>query len=145
MKNWNVGDLVKKGLRSTDGVKFCSLKAEVGANKKKRSKYNSIKTVIDDIEFDSRKEAEYYQELLIAKKANDSKDRVVKIELQVPFVFMHNGISICKYVLDFRVTYDDGRLEFVDVKGYRKGPAYATYRIKKKLMKAFFNIDIKEI
>lgn len=52
-----------------------------------------------------------------------------------------NGKKICKYIADFRVTYADGRIEVVDVKGVRTG----VYRLKKKLVEAQYGIIIIEV
>jgi hypothetical protein len=44
------------------------------------------------------------------------------------------------YFADFKVTYGDGRVEVVDVKGVKT----PLYRFKKKCVEAGYNIIIKE-
>lgn len=62
-------------------------------------------------------------------------------EAQPRFSFELNGVKICTYVADFRVEYKDGTVEIEDVKGYLTD----IYKLKKKLMKAFHGIDVKEL
>lgn len=96
------------------------------------NKYNAKKTTVDGITFDSRKEANYYCELKMLKMAGIVKD----FELQVPYElqpkYRHNGKAIraITYIADFRVTYTDGHVEIVDVKGVRTD----AYKLKKRLL-----------
>ncbi len=86
------------------------------------SKYLNKKTVVDNIKFASQKEASYYQDLKLLYRAGE----VVKFELQPEFIlqdkFKKNGKAIraIKYVADFLVTYKDGHVEIVEVKGFKK-------------------------
>ncbi|HGV4613967.1 TPA: DUF1064 domain-containing protein, partial [Escherichia coli] len=77
----------------------------------RKSKYGNKKTVVDDIAFDSKKEADYYCELKLLRKAG----RVVTFLMQVPF-HLPGGVV---YKLDFMVFYDDGTIDCVDTKGVR--------------------------
>ena len=104
-------------------------------------KYGNIKTIVDGIRFDSKREAEYYQLLKVLKKANDPKEKVERFELQPRFDVIVNGKKICKYYADFKVWYADRRIEVVDCKGMRT----QVYRLKKKLVEAIYNIKIKEV
>jgi len=110
-----------------------------------RNKFNAKKVVIDGIKFDSIKEGRYYKSLLIQKKAVNPSDRVVDIQTQVRYDIDVNGKRIGFYKLDFHVTYANGRIEYVDVKGLKKGSAYQIFRLKKKLVEAIYNISIKEV
>ena len=95
------------------------------------SKYKNKKAVVDGIEFDSRKEANYYAELKLLQKVGE----IEKIELQPEFEllprFRKNGKTYrpIKYIADFKVTYTDGRVEIVDVKGHKT----EVFRLKEKL------------
>jgi len=91
--------------------------------------------------YDSKLEKEYRGKLELLKKATTEKNRVVDIQEQVPFEFIINGTKVCTYLLDFKVTYADGRIEHIDVKGV----ATDVYRIKRKLLLACYGIKIKEI
>jgi len=98
------------------------------------NKYRNIKTEIDGIVFDSKKEAAKYCELKMRVKCED----LIKFERQVPFIIMVNNTKICTYYADF-VTYSKaGIREVLDVKGVKT----QIYRLKKKLIKALYNIDI---
>lgn len=110
----------------------------------KRSKYNAKKTTVDGITFDSKKEADYYCELLIMKMAGE----VISFEMQVPYElqpkYQRNGKTFraIKYIADFVVTYADGHVEVVDVKGVRT----KEYRLKRKMLEYKYpNILFREI
>lgn len=88
----------------------------------------------DGIRFDSKKEADYYDELKLRKRAGD----VIQFLRQVPF-FLPGGV---KYVCDFLVFLTDGNVEFVDVKGMR----LPEYKTKKKMVEALYKpITITEV
>ena len=103
-------------------------------------KYNNIKTIINGITFDSKKEAGYYGILRLKEKAKI----IDRFEMQVKYDLVVNNIKIGCYKADF-VTYKNGKaLEVIDVKSEmtKKLPVY---RLKKKLVKAIYGIDIVEI
>lgn len=106
----------------------------------KQPKYRNKKTVIDGFKFDSKKEANRY---LIYKDEKERK-RILDFKMQVKYKFIINGQLVCSYVSDFVIKHLDGRTEVIDVKSEmtRKLPVY---RIKKKLMKAIYNIEVKEV
>lgn len=106
----------------------------------RKSKYRSVKTTVDDITFDSKKEAKRYQELKLLQCANKIED----LRLQVPYILIDKsryGRQI-KYIADF-VYYDkELKQEIVeDTKGFRTD----VYRLKKRLMAETYGIEIKEI
>lgn len=107
----------------------------------KRSKYGSVKTEYNGRTYDSKLEANFAAELDMSRKATDPKVRPVKIEPQVRFPLKIKGKLICTYVLDFRVTYADKHIEHIDVKGVMTD----VYKIKKKMMKVCWGIDILEM
>jgi hypothetical protein len=103
-------------------------------------KYKNIKTVINGITFDSKKEAAYYGILKLKQKAG----LIDRFEMQVRYDLVVNNVNIGFYKADF-VTYKHGKVfEVIDVKSEitNKLPVY---RLKKKLMKAIYGIDIVEI
>ena len=103
--------------------------------KPRKSKYGNIKTIVDGITFDSKKEAQRYRELCLLQRGRIITD----LELQVRFNIIVNGIKVCAYVSDF--VYKENGAEVVeDVKGKRT----AMYQLKKKLMLAVHGIEIKE-
>lgn len=103
-------------------------------------KYNNVKTEVNDILFDSKKEAKYYGILRLKQKAK----LIDSFEMQVKYDIIVNDHKIGFYKADF-VTYKDGKvLEVIDVKSEmtKKLPVY---RLKKKLIKAIYGFDIVEI
>lgn len=105
-----------------------------------RNKFNAQKTSYNGVLYDSKKEAEYAAKFDVLRKAA-GKDKVVKVERQVPFSFDHNGVHICKYILDFKLTMGDGRIRYLDIKGFET----REFSIKRKLLKAFYGIEIEVI
>ncbi len=103
---------------------------------KKRSKYGNKKTVVGKHVFDSKKEAKRYIELSQMERDGG----IVGLILQPPYTFDYNGVRICSYVADFAYVTKDGEYVVEDVKGFKTG----IYRLKKKLMRAFYGITIKE-
>ena len=103
-------------------------------------KYKNVKTVVNGINFDSKKEAGYYGILRLKEKAKI----IDRFEMQVKYDLVVNNIKIGFYKADF-VTYKNGKaVEVIDVKSEmtKKLPVY---RLKKKLVKAIYGIDIVEI
>lgn len=98
-------------------------------------KYHNKRVTVDGIKFDSLKEAARYQELMMLQKAG----KISNLELQKSFPFKLNGVSICSYRCDFQYT-ENNKTIVEDVKGFLT----QTYRIKRKLIRAFYGIDIKE-
>lgn len=101
----------------------------------KTSKYKNVRTEADGIKFDSSKEAKYYGILKLRKAAGE-----LTFERQIKYDFTINGVLVCSYVADF-VLNIAGKKEVIDVKGMRT----PIYKIKKKLMKAIYGIDITEV
>lgn len=105
----------------------------------KRNKYSNDKVYIGGEEFDSKREARRYQELLLLQKAGKISDlkRQVKFEL-IP---KQDGERACTYIADFVYHNADlGNMVVEDCKGYKT----EVYRIKKKLMLWVHKIKIFE-
>lgn len=103
------------------------------------------KRTLGDKVYASNKEKLYRQKLDLLKSAKNDSERVVDIKEQVPFELVVNGVKICKYILDFKVTYADGRVECVDCKGFKGGTAYQVFKLKKQLMSACYQIHVIEV
>jgi hypothetical protein len=108
----------------------------------KRNKFNAIKTVIDNITFHSRKESVRYTQLKLYEKGGLISD----LRLQVPYELIPklviNGKTerAIKYVADFVYFDTVHKVEIVeDVKGIITD----IFKIKYRLMKLIWNIDIK--
>ena len=100
--------------------------------RRKKNKYNARKTVMCGHEFDSKREAEVYLELLAQKQAGE----IVRIGFQPSYTllegFRDNQGKQQKpitYTPDFLVEYDDGRREVIEVKGVKT----RDYLLRKKL------------
>jgi hypothetical protein len=99
------------------------------------SKYNAVRTVVDGITFASKAEARRYQELKMMELSGD----ITQLELQPKFPLIVNGVKVGTYIGDFRYRY--GAVVYVeDVKGMKT----PVYNLKKKMMKAQYNIEIYE-
>lgn len=106
------------------------------------SKFHNKKTIVDDILFDSQMESHYYLYLKELKE----QGVVVDFKLQPVFIlqegFSKDGkrIQPIKYIADFEVTYNDGHVEIIDV----KGKITEAFRIKRKiLLYKYRDIDFK--
>ena len=123
---------MKATITSVRGVKL-----PAGAKPKKPAKYRNVKTVLDGIRFDSKREAARY----LGLKAAAATGRISDLYLQPRFRLEVNGSLICYYVADFQYRDDSGHVVVEDVKGV-KTPAY---RLKKALMLAVLGIAIREV
>tara|TARA_R110000787_G_scaffold181619_1_gene293659 strand:+ start:190 stop:501 length:312 start_codon:yes stop_codon:yes gene_type:complete len=101
----------------------------------RRLKYNNKKVVIDGIKFDSIRESKRYLDLKNLERGGDIKN----LELQPRYDFVLNGVKMGFYKADFRYV-ENGVLVIEDVKGMKT----PVYNLKKKMMKAFHNINILE-
>ena len=107
----------------------------------KKSKYNNKKAMVDGINFDSQKEADYYCELKLQKRSGELKWFLC----QVPII-CNEGDSTTKpirYYADFLVCGHGGRLRFVDVQASKTFQT-DVYKLKKKLVKSQWGIEIEE-
>lgn len=100
------------------------------------SKFKNIKTVVDGITFDSKREAARYGELKLLEKAG----YISRLELQPIFVFDIGGKPIFKYIADFK--YFEGATRMVED---AKGMKTAVYKLKKRLIEAQYNLKIIEV
>lgn len=150
MKGFTIEDLENKGFEF-DGKDFVKPKIQLGSDIKiisyvpvsieKKSKYNNKIVWYNDVKYQSQKEADYAKNLDWKLKASEIKSW----SRQVQFVLIVNGYLICKYYVDFKVVHNDDKIEYVDVKGYKKGVAYRLFETKSRLVKALYNIDIIEV
>ena len=100
-----------------------------------RNKYRAIKTIVDDITFDSKKEAKRYSQLKLMLKAK----AIFDLKLQPKFDLIINDIKIGFYKADFEYI-ENGKRVVEDVKGMKT----PIYNLKKKMIKAIYGIDIFE-
>lgn len=100
------------------------------------SKYRAVPVEVDGYRFASKKEAKRYLEL----KESQALGTISNLELQPRYPLVVNGEKVGTYVADFRYTSCVGTVIVEDVKGMRT----PVYRLKKRLMKALYAIDVLE-
>lgn len=103
-------------------------------------KYRNHPTVIDGIRFDSKKEAERYAELKLLQRCGIISD--LKTQVRFELIPKNKNGRAVYYVCDFTYT-ENGVLVVEDVKS--QPTRTPVYRLKKRLMKEVYGIDIKEV
>ena len=96
-----------------------------------KSKYHNKKVMIDGIKFDSKKEANRYQELKLMQRAGIISDlqRQVKYVL-IPSQKGDDGRVVerpCTYIADFVYVDENGKKVVEDTKGYRTSAVSYTH------------------
>ena len=111
------------------------------SQKGKRPKYGNKKTEVDGIMFDSKGEANRYLELKMFQQGGV----IANLQHQVRYQLTVNGMKVGVYVADF--VYTDVKNGEQVIEDYKGGRATKTplYLLKKKLMKAIYGYDIREI
>lgn len=111
------------------------------------NKFGAERTSAGKLTFDSRREAERWQELQILEHSG----RICGLRRQAPYTLIPSqkvgGKVIerpCRYVADF-VYEKDGQTVVEDVKGCKRGAAYAVFAIKRKLMLYIHGIRVTEV
>lgn len=96
-----------------------------------KSKYRNVKTVVDNITFDSKREAARYSDLKLLERGKVISD----LKLQVPFVLLPSVViagrkkPALRYIADF-VYMENGKQVVEDVKGMLS----EVYKIKRHHM-----------
>lgn len=104
----------------------------VRGRNKSYNKYGNKKVVVDDIKFDSMKEARRYRELKLLERAGKIKD----LELQPKFELIptirteSETLRKVSYIADFKyIDLESGKVVVEDVKGFKTD----VYLLKKRL------------
>ena len=107
-----------------------------------QSKYKNIKTTVDGIKFDSKREAKRYAELKLLEKAGEISALELQRDYQViePVVICGIRQRAIIYRADF-VYCRNGQVVVEDVKGMRTD----AYKLKRRLMKVVHGIEVIEI
>lgn len=133
MATWTSEDI--KNIK-TPGVVIHGMDDVIDAEPIKKNKYKNTKiTLSSGLKFDSEKEANRYTELRLMENAGE----ITALQMQVKF-----KLTASKYYADF--TYFDYKkkqfvVEDVKSKATRK---LTPFRMKKRMMKELYNIDILE-
>lgn len=111
----------------------------------KYSKYRAKKTIINGIEFDSKKEANRYATLLLLEKSGRIKDLKLQPVYELVPKFNKNGKSYRKTTYKADFEYFDTKLNKIvveDVKGFKTD----IYKLKKKLFEyKYEDLEIEEV
>jgi len=101
-----------------------------------RGKYKSRKVWYNGAQYHSVREAQYAHSLDLRVRAKEitSWKRQVKIPLKV------GDVLITNYIIDFVVTYNSGRKEYLEVKGFETD----VWKIKWKLFKVLYGSEFKK-
>jgi hypothetical protein len=126
------------------GIKLESLPLELqkkillqlGIDDAKKSKYNAEKATLDNVKFDSRAEAKRYATLKLWERAG----QISNLRLQPEYPFYVNDQKVFTYRADFSYTQNNSII-VEDVKGFKT----PVYRLKKKIIEAFYGIQINEV
>lgn len=100
-------------------------------SKSHKHKFHAKRTERQGISFSSKMEAKYYDLLVLLQKSGE----VLFFLRQVPFQLPGNK----KYFLDFLVFYSDGRIEFVECKGFMTPLA----KLKLDQIQEIYPVEIK--
>lgn len=111
--------------------------ALTGAPVPAKRKYNNVIVERDGMRFDSQRELDRWCELQIMQRAGEIRD----LHRQVRYDLIVNGVRIAAYVADFVYTTVGNVTVVEDVKGVRTG----VYLLKRKLMRAIWNVEIREV
>lgn len=109
--------------------------------KRRRSKFNAQRTIVDGVSFHSKRESEAWLYLKIRERAGEIRD----LKRQVPFklaAFSKTGAPeyVTTYIADFQ--YFDVRQNRVVVSD-AKGCVTAMFRLKAKMLKACHGIEVE--
>ena len=106
---------------------------------KMKTKYRSKKTTLDGIQFDSKKEAQRYAELLLLQKGGIISD--LKLQVKFEIIPKQKDERAAHYIADF-VYQENGKTVAEDTKGYKT----KEYILKRKLFKYNYpDINFKEL
>lgn len=140
--NWDEIDYYRYCKKNN--IKYDPPKNILEVKEEEKNKYNNQITIVDNIKFDSAAEANYYNQLLLLKRAGEIKE--IKLQpkyLLIPGYIKNNKkIRAAYYIADFEVEYSSGDIEVIDVKGYKT----QLYKFKKKLFEyKYTDLKIKEV
>ncbi len=96
-----------------------------------RHKYHAQPTKVDNIRYDSKKEARYGGQLNMLQRSGE----ILFFLRQIPFE-LPGGV---KYRCDFMEFWKNGDIKFVDIKGYDTPMS----KLKRKQVEALYPIEIE--
>lgn len=105
------------------------------------NKFRAIPSECDGFRFASKKEMKRYQDLRLLERGKAIRN----LRLQPRFDLSFGNVHVCDYVADFEYFDNERGVVVEDVKGCKTGAAYQLFKLKKKLMKAIYQIEVEEI
>lgn len=103
-------------------------------------KYHAQPVTIDGVRFASKAEGRRYAELKLLEKAGE----IEGLELQPKFPLIVRGVNVGTYIADFRYRIVKGMSQSLTVVEDTKGVRTPVFILKKKLVRALYDIDITE-
>lgn len=88
---------------------------------------------------DSAKEYRHWCELQLREKAGE----ISNLRRQVPFALVVGNILVCQYIADF--VFVEGAATIVEDCKSPQTRKLAAFRIKAKLMKAIYKLEVREV
>lgn len=116
------------------GLRLALRRARQG--RRPRNKYGAVRTMLDGIRFDSKREADRYAQLRLLEVAG----HITNLQHQVPYdLHALGGVQVARYVADF--VYRDERTQRLVVEDV-KGVKTPVFRLKAKWLKAEHGIEV---
>ena len=115
------------------GIRYVGETDWCGTCTPKRSKMGNVRTEVDGIRFDSKKEAQRFGELQLLQRAGK-----VGWFIRQPLFDLGGGT---KYRADFLIVWTDGHVSIEDVKGHKT----KAYLRSKKQVEALYPVVIEEV
>jgi hypothetical protein len=114
------------------------------AKPRKARKYRNQPVELDNYKFDSFKEAKRYSELKLLERAG----KIENLQVHPKYEFYHNNVRLGSFKPDFSYK-ENGEVVIEDVKAISKTGKKPTvtdgYRLRRNMLKAFYNLDVREI
>ena len=143
--DWDIEDVIRHNQRIKSKTTNYMPEEQKSIVSHSRSKYGNVKTEVNGVKYDSKKEAKRAQELEVQERLGliTNLERQKKFVLQPSFKFLGKTIREIAYVADF-VYIENGVQVVEDVKSpaTRKNPIYT---LKKKMMMYVHGIEVKEV
>jgi hypothetical protein len=98
-----------------------------------KHKFSAQRTTVDDINFDSKIESRYYQNLKMLQRSGELLFFLRQVPIHLP--------GKTKLVIDFVEFWKDGNVVFTDVKGVET----ETFKLKRRQVEELYPIEINVV
>lgn len=108
--------------------------------KRRRNKYNAIRTIVGEHVFDSKREADAWIYLKHRENAGEIKDLKRQVSFGLHAHSESGPVKACRYIADFQY-WDVAKQQMIvaDAKGVKT----ALFKLKAKLLKANYGIEVE--